>query len=88
MKNKIKINNKDYVCGGDDIPTRTFDAIPLTRTLLSSIIEQSISNYIKTYAPASTGGGGGGWSINSSNGTENTGKGANGMGGYVILYFQ
>ncbi len=85
---KIKINNKDYVCGGDDIPTRTFDAIPLTRTLLSSIIEQSISNYIKTYAPASTGGGGGGWSINSSDGTENTGKGANGMGGYVILYFQ
>ncbi len=83
----IKLNNKNYTCGSIDIPANTFDPVPLTRMLVADDIKLNIGSYINTYAPGATGGGGGGWSVNSYNATESVGKGANGLGGYVIIYF-
>ncbi len=83
----ININKSEYKCGNKDLPTVTSNPLSLYRAITEADLNEKTSNYIQNYAPGATGGGGGGWSYNYAAGIENTGHGANGMGGYVIIYF-
>lgn len=79
----VKIGNKEYKCNSDN-----FEPVKLYRTLNIKDITDKISNYIQNYAPGATGGGGGAWSNDYNDTDEKIGRGQDGMGGYVILYFR
>lgn len=84
---KIKINSTEYTCGSKSLLTEGFDPMPLRRSLTENDLTTKALSYAKSYAPGATGGGGGAWSNDFLDGKENAGQGADGMGGYVLIYF-
>ncbi len=56
--------------------------LPLSRILSTAVFDSNIMN---NFAPGSTGGGGGAW--DEDNADSGISSGANGMGGYIYIYF-
>lgn len=84
----IKIGNKEYKCGTKEFPTTTYNPSRISRVLSEEELKNKASNYSKYYAPGATGGAGAGWSNDYKTGnTPKTGQGGDGMGGYVLIYF-
>jgi len=85
----ITINKTKYECGTNkQLSSINYNPTPLYRTITENDLQLKVSNYIKNYAPGATGGGGGAWSNDFNDTDERIGRGQDGMGGYVILYFQ
>jgi len=84
----ITINKTTYDCANNkQLSSVDYNPAPLYRTLTENDMKLKISNYIHNYAPGATGGGGGAWSNDFNDTTEKIGRGQDGMGGYVIIYF-
>jgi len=84
----VVINKTKYSCGADkQLSSTDYNPTPLYRTLTEDDLKIKISNYIHNYAPGGTGGGGGAWSNDFNDTSEKIGRGQDGMGGYVIIYF-